>query len=258
MPDAGALSYFEHNAAKYADWTRTSRGFDERRAVFGALIGSCQPPAGEAALCLDLGCGSAPLGLLAAARGFDVVAIDGSAEMLALARRAQALTLPSIRDFRHAGLPLDPALSGIREFRQARLPLDVALTEELRGRADLIIASSVVEYLSELDATRLIAQCAQLLKPSGTALISFPNRRALYWRAVRPVGNRGPLRDRAAGVQQRQWTPEQVREVALASGLSLDSFQYFALPLQQYLDHLSRRRPAWLATLFVAVLTPAM
>lgn len=239
MPDARALSYFERNAVKYAEWTRASRGFEERRAVFGALIDRRRPPAREPALCLDLGCGGTPLGLLAADQGFDVIAIDGSAEVLAIAQRAQARGGARIHDFRHA-----------------RLPLDAALLEELRGRADLIIASSIVEYLSDNDSDELLAQCEQLLEPGGTALISYPNQRSVYWRALRPVGNRGPLRGRAAGVQQRQWSPEQVRDSATAHRLTLCGLEYFALPLQQYLDPFPLGRPAWLATLFVAVLTP--
>ncbi len=240
MPDARALSYFEQNAVKYADWTRGSRGFEERLAVFGALIGRCRPAAGSRAICLDLGCGNAALGSLAAARGFDVIAIDSSAEMLGLARRAQARQ----RD------------AQIRDFRHAQLPLDAGLMDELQGRADLIIASSVVEYLSDCEANQFFAQCAQLLKPRGIALISLPNRRALYWRAQRLIGDRGPLRGNIAGVQQRHWSPEQVRNVAIAHGLSLDRFEYFALPFQERLDPIPLGRPTWLATLFLAVLAP--
>jgi len=239
MTEPSALSYFDRNAVKYSEWTRASRGFRERRAVFGALIERCRPPAGEPALCLDLGCGGTPIGLLAVDQGYDVIAIDGSAEMLALARRTRA-----------------GGGAQIREFRHARLPLDGLSLDELRGRADLVIASSLVEYLSDPDSDELLAQCAQLLKPDGTALISFPNRHSLYWRALRPIGNRGPLRGRAAGVQQRQWSPEQVRDRAAAHGLGLCGSEYFALPLQQYLDSVPLNRSAWLATLFVAVLAP--
>ncbi len=240
MPRASAGGYFERNAVKYAEWTRESRGFDERRAVFGELIGRCRPAPGEFALCLDLGCGNAALGSLAAAQGFEVIAIDGSAQMLELARRAHAR----------------PGDAQICDFRQANLPLDEGMLEELRGRADLIIASSVVEYLDNCDAHTLFAQCAQLLKPTGVTLISFPNRRALYWRAQRLLGDRGPLRGNIAAVQQRQWIPEQVRDVAIVHGLHPDRFEYFALPFQELLDPIPLGRPTWLATLFLAALTP--
>jgi len=235
------LSFFEHYAVEYPDWTRASHGFEERRTVFGALIDRCRPRAGEPALCLDLGCGTAALGSLAAARGFDVIAIDGYAEMLVQARQGQARL----------------GAAGIRDFRHARLPLDTLLMDELRGRADLIIASSVVEYLGDPDTDEFFAQCARLLKPRGTALMSFPNRRALYWRVQRLIGSRGPLRGNIATVQQHQSNPERVRERASTHGLSLQSFEYFALPFQKLLDPLPLGRPAWLATLFVAVLAPA-
>jgi SAM-dependent methyltransferase len=206
--------------------------------VFGGLVACCCPAPGEHPVCLDLGCGNAALGSLAAARGFDVTAIDGSARMLTLARQAQAHgTDRQIRDFRHAPLPLAPALIG-----------------EFHGRAELIIASSVIEYLSAAHARKLLAQCAQLLAPGGTALISFPNRRALYWRAQRLIGARGPLRANVSALQQQQWTPEQVRETARACGLRVDRIEYFALPFQQRLDRLPLGRPRWLATLFVTTL----
>jgi len=244
MSNASAASYFEQYAVNYADWTRGSRAFGERLAVFDKLMDRFRPASGQHGICVDLGCGNAALGSRAAARGFEVIAIDGSEQMLALAKREQDARGPR-GDAR------------IHDFRHAQLPLDAGLVDELRGRVDLIIASSVLEYLNEADTGEVLGQCAQLLRPRGWALTSFPNRQAVYWRALRLIGDMRMLRGRTAGVQLRQWTPGQVRDLALARGLTLDSVEYFALPFQDHLGSFAPGRPVWLATLFLAVLSAA-
>ena len=127
---------------------------------------------------------------------------------------------------------------------------------EFAGRVDLVIASSVVEYLTDSDADRVFAQCRRLLSRHGRALMSFPNDRALYWRLQRRIKIDGMLRGRDASVQKRSWNPVEVAEAARRHGLTTTETQYFALPLQERVPAAITARPLWLATLFVSVLTP--
>lgn len=239
MTDASALNHFEQHARRYAAWTQTSRGFEERVDVFRALVDGYRPRGGDGAICMDLGCGTGALGSMAAERGFAVTAIDGSAEMLAVARQAEAQRGDRISD-----------------FRQERLPLGEDTLSEFQGRVDLIITSSVVEYLSEAEANSFLGQISRLLTPQGRALISFPNRQSLYWRSQRWVGVRTLLKGRDASVQQQRWTPADVRQAAGRHGLDMDESRYFALPLQERLAPVFHSRPPWMATLFVAALSP--
>ena len=107
----------------------------------------------------------------AAERGHRVLGIDGSEAMLALARRRL--------DARDAG-------TSDASFEHHTLPLPPAAMQRLEGSADLVLASSVFEYIE--DDTALMTQCAALLKPGAYLLASFPNRRSVYWSASRVTG----------------------------------------------------------------------
>jgi 2-polyprenyl-3-methyl-5-hydroxy-6-metoxy-1,4-benzoquinol methylase len=233
-----ALSHFERNAHRYAAWTRTSRGFRERGDTFGALIDRLWPNGGQGAICLDLGCGNGALAVLAAEHGFQVTALDGSAEMVALAQQRSGDDGASV------------------QYRQERLPLGEEVVGEFADQVDLVISSSVVEYLTDAEADHLFAQCGRLLSRRGKALMSFPNDRALYWRLERRIKADGMLRGRDASVQKRSWNPVEVAQAARRHGLTTTETQYFALPLQERVPAAITARPSWLATLFVSVLTP--
>jgi len=238
VAEAAALNHFDRNAHRYAAWTRSSRGFRERGDTFGALIDRLWPRGGQDAICLDLGCGNGALATLAAEHGFRVTALDGSAEMIALAQQRS----------RDNGASM--------HCRQERLPLCEELMREFADRVDLVIASSVVEYLTDSDADRVFAQCRRLLSRDGRALVSFPNDRALYWRLQRQIKIDGMLRGRDASVQKRSWNPAEVAEAAKRHGLTTTETHYFALPLQERVPAAITARPFWLATLFVSVLSP--
>lgn len=116
---------------------------------------------------LDLGCGSGILSTLAAARATSVVAVDGSEEMLKLARE-------SVR--KHG-------LSNIR-FVQGRLE---EMSSLVSSPVDLIVCSSVFEYLA--DPTSFLKSCRDCLKPSGILLISVPDGGNWYRRLERILYN---------------------------------------------------------------------
>jgi 2-polyprenyl-6-hydroxyphenyl methylase/3-demethylubiquinone-9 3-methyltransferase len=103
-------------------------------------------------LSLDMGCGTGVFSFYLAAKGGPVVGVDGSAEMLRFCeeRRAQC------------------ALDNLR-FQQSVLP---DIDESGLAQAGLVISSSVVEYVEDLESTyRLFAR---LLAPGGTLILSMP------------------------------------------------------------------------------------
>jgi 2-polyprenyl-3-methyl-5-hydroxy-6-metoxy-1,4-benzoquinol methylase len=104
-------------------------------------------------LSLDIGCGSGVLSFYLAQTPGQVIGIDGAPDMIAFceAHRQQQ------------------GIENVR-FIQSRLP---ALIELDSVKADLVISSSVVEYVDDLDQT--LARCAQLLNPRGVLIISLPN-----------------------------------------------------------------------------------
>jgi 2-polyprenyl-6-hydroxyphenyl methylase/3-demethylubiquinone-9 3-methyltransferase len=134
------------------------RRFRDRHRVWLDVIERDSDTTREA---LDLGCGSGELLLPLARRNRRVIGIDGSAEMLRLCEQKLA----------RAGLS-----------NTTLYQADIAdLSGLALGPFDLIIASSVLEYVPDLDS--VLAAIAGLLRPHGIFLLSVPNASSLYRRA---------------------------------------------------------------------------
>ena len=180
---------------------------------------------------IDLGCGNGDLSLVCGQAGFTVLSIDGSAEMLRLARvRLAAEGVPAA-------------------FRQDRLPLAADALGELEGTAGLVVASSVLEYVD--DDARFLAQCRTLLAPDGHALVSVPNAVSPARRVERLLGDRGPLRGTIVEVQRHQYTALAITDLACRAGLSVEGIYYFALPWPRLLSRVTSSRRPRLATLML-------
>ena len=228
-----AVEHFESQASTYEAHAEGRPEFEERFRLWSAAIERVMPAGGAGATAMDLGCGPGHLTQELAAHGFRTISIDGSDAMLARTRER----------LRHHGVA-DP------DLRRHTLPLPAAVVDELAGQAQLIVMSSVIEYLERDD--EMLRQCARLLAPGGHLLASFPNRRSLYWRLQR-VLKRTPLFGRSASRHQRhQYDPPMVEAMARAAGLQLRGVTLFALPLQRYTDGVLPGRRPRLATLFLA------
>jgi 2-polyprenyl-3-methyl-5-hydroxy-6-metoxy-1,4-benzoquinol methylase len=132
-----------------------SSRFAERFICLRRLILEFTPVDGSF---LDAGCGSGRFSVVAATKAQRVVAFDGSAEMVALARK----------------MPL-PESSGPITFDVA----DIAdIAHFGLGAFDVVFSSSVLEYVEDLDSA-LVAHAA-MLKPGGTLIVSMPNGSSLY------------------------------------------------------------------------------
>jgi 2-polyprenyl-3-methyl-5-hydroxy-6-metoxy-1,4-benzoquinol methylase len=229
-----AIDHFERRAGAYTVHADERPEFKDRFTLWSAAIDELMPAGGRGATALDLGCGAGHLTCELAARGFHTVAIDGSETMLALTRERL--------DRHHL----------TADLRRHVLPLRAEDSAGLDEQADLIVMSSVIEYL---DADReMLAQCARLLALGAHALISFPNRRSVYWRAQRAL-RWSPLFVESASRHQRHlYDPEEVREMARGAGLEMRSASFFALPLQRFTGGLLPKGRPRLATLFLSAL----
>lgn len=102
---------------------------------------------------LDAGCGSGVLSRELAARGADVIAMDGSPAMLEEARRGAA------RPHEHIRYQLIDSIE--------RLPLP-------DGAVDGVLCSSVLEYVEKPAAA--LAEFHRVLRPGGILMLTVPNR----------------------------------------------------------------------------------
>lgn len=152
-----AVDYFDSHADAFAGSYASSRDFRARMAIWTRLI-ERYAARSEDRRCIDLGCGPGLLSFHAAQCGLTTLGIDPSPRML---QRCEA-------EKRRRGL------TNIH-FRQGSLPL--ACSAELE-RVELVLCSSVMEYLPDWDAVMLGVR--DLLMPGGHFLVSLPNGRSLY------------------------------------------------------------------------------
>lgn len=138
----------------FHEFYRATPEFLERVQIWSELIDRYATPAGSA---LDMGCGPGVFTFYLSKQVGRVVGIDGASEML---QRCEVQRQRLKADNVH--------------FVQARLPLEREADFE---PADLLISSSVVEYVDDLD--RILAQFSRLVKPGGALVLSLPNLASL-------------------------------------------------------------------------------
>lgn len=156
---------------------------------------------------LDYGCGPGRISTLLASRGFRVLGVDPSPEMISAARRQH--------------------LNG----HQAEFQLCETHPLETQAEAfDAIVCSSVIEY--EPHPVQLLSRFFQALRPSGTLIISFANSRSIS----RALFQRRNLH---LGAQVHTWSLqefsqllEQGRFTPIRSAVYFDSFFDRIAPLR--------------------------
>jgi 2-polyprenyl-3-methyl-5-hydroxy-6-metoxy-1,4-benzoquinol methylase len=230
-----AVEHFENQAGVYEAHAEGRPEFEERFRLWASAIDRLMPAGGAGATAIDLGCGPGRLTHELAARGFRTISIDGSDAMLSRTRQR-----------------LEQHGTGEADLRRHELPLPSDVADELAGQAKLIVMSSVIEYIE--DDREMLRQAARLLAPGGHLLVSFPNRRSLYWRLQRVLKHTPLFAGSASRQQRHQYDAPIVSDMARTAGLELTTIALFALPLQRYTERvLTGRRPR-LATMFLAEL----
>jgi len=228
-----ALEHFESTAGAYEGHAESRPEFEERFRVWDRAIDRAIGDGHSGATAIDLGCGPGHLTQRLTARGLRTIAIDGSAAMLARTRER----------LQRDGL-------AAADIRQEVLPLSSRTVDDLAGTAQLIVMSSVIEYVD--DDHEVLRQCRQLLTPGGHLLVSFPNRRSLYWTAQRALKGTPLFAGSASRHQRHQYDPAWVRQMGRNVGLELCDITFFAVPLQRFTHAFVTRRRPRLATLFLA------
>jgi len=113
-------------------------------------------PLGPEDALLEVGCGTAPLALAAAARGCEVAATDISMRWIVLARKRLAETTSA------------PIALVCSSAEQAPFP---------EGSFDVVAASDVIEHAER--QSDFVSGCARMLKPGGILFLATPNRFSL-------------------------------------------------------------------------------
>jgi 2-polyprenyl-3-methyl-5-hydroxy-6-metoxy-1,4-benzoquinol methylase len=206
-------------------------GFEERFRLFARWLERLRGDPSAPAFCFDLGCGPGTLAIAAARLGYEVLGIDGSESMLALAAANSEREGVSV-DFRCHTLPLAD---------EARL--------EFGGRADVVVASSVIEYMP--DEMDFLEMCRALLRPGGTALISFANARSLVRIAERRLRHTRVYRGSILEVQKHQQIAPAATGMLEQAGFMVLGVDYFSMPAPVYRLWRTPRRPPWLGTMFL-------
>ena len=110
--------------------------------------------------CLDIGCGSGVLSLFTAQLGLEVTGIDLADEMLKICEsKKKKLQIKNV------------------QFTKGNLE---EIGEKQFSNFDLIICSSVLEYVNNIDLA--LESIFNILSDNGFALISLPNRSSIFRR----------------------------------------------------------------------------
>jgi SAM-dependent methyltransferase len=145
-----AVNHFSSTVRQFDAYYRDRPDFEERLPVWHRLLDKYARPGGTA---IDMGCGTGIFSFYLAKICKDVVGIDGSPDMIAFCNKRAA----------------EEGVNNVR-FAQGLLPdLDVSGLP----RPDLLISSSVVEYVGELDKS--FELFARLLPSGGSLVLSMPN-----------------------------------------------------------------------------------
>jgi 2-polyprenyl-3-methyl-5-hydroxy-6-metoxy-1,4-benzoquinol methylase len=149
-PTDDAIAHFSGYVKEFDAYYHERAEFEERSTLWRGLLDKYRVHDG---MSIDMGCGTGVFSLYLAEKGGHVVGVDGAREMVAFCdERRRERGLENIR------------------FIQGRLP---AIDETALTAADLLISSSVVEYVPDLEGT--LALFARLIKPGGTLIVSMPN-----------------------------------------------------------------------------------
>jgi 2-polyprenyl-6-hydroxyphenyl methylase/3-demethylubiquinone-9 3-methyltransferase len=204
-PGGAAAPHPASQAIRYHDalaegWTRryASGGFKRRADFFTSQVLPKTRIAGE---WIDVGCGSGFFSRILASTGANVVGVDGSAAMIAVARA-----------FAGAGPTPRYEVTTVEALSRAAGVFDGALL------------LSVMEYLDDPAAS--LGAVASLLRPGGTLLLSAPNRHSgvrLVQRSLRALASKFGSKAFPYLLSSRNaWSRRELAALAEAQGFACE------------------------------------
>lgn len=211
MKTENAIEWHSQNAAGFDNNYSHSRDFIERFKMWTQVIDRYSDPQFRV---LDVGCGSGVFSFYAAQQNANVVGVDGSREMIELCERK--------KNSFHNNLTFINA--------------DIASLSDVAGnKANLILCSSVLEYLDNLDNS--LRAIVSMLDSNGVVVFSMPNRTSVF-RAVEPVLYRLTGRPSYYRYVKNTLTVSQLTKRLTTCGLDILETAYFArTPILSLLFH---------------------
>ncbi|MBN2294576.1 MAG: methyltransferase domain-containing protein [Pirellulales bacterium] len=201
VPAQNAVEWHTQIAGNFDLRYSKSKNFIERYAVWTRMIDKyCSPDMSV----LDVGCGSGIFSFYLAERTTSVTGIDASTEMLNICQEKKKQAGLNNVDF------LECDIKYLREL--------------LDEKVDLIICSSVLEYLDDLDAS--LKSLFSLMKNNGVLMISMPNKQSLY-RMAEPIAYKIIGRPGYYKHVKHVCTLEEIESKLKACGLDILEKQFY-------------------------------
>jgi 2-polyprenyl-6-hydroxyphenyl methylase/3-demethylubiquinone-9 3-methyltransferase len=150
MDEKDAVTHFTEYVQQFHAYYQDRPEFQERLVIWRELLDRYVVPGGAA---IDMGCGTGIFSFYLAEKGARVVGVDGAPDMVKFCDAQR----------------LERGIENLR-FMEGRLP---QVDESRLPQANLLISSSVIEYVEDLDAT--LALFARHVVPGGHLILSMPN-----------------------------------------------------------------------------------
>jgi glycosyltransferase involved in cell wall biosynthesis/ubiquinone/menaquinone biosynthesis C-methylase UbiE len=199
-----AAAWFSSEAAKFDSQYDSDAGFSERYQLWSRLIReACRP----GCRVLDAGCGTGVFTAEAARWAGEVVAADPSQGMLDICLRR-----------------CSP--QGVPGCRLVRAPIEALESLDL-GLFDLVLASSVLEYVEDLRFCLVVL--GRLMPPGATLIASFPNSASLL-RQLEKLTHRLFGRPRYYGLVRNLPSQRKIESLMLEAGLRAQQTYLYGVP----------------------------
>lgn len=161
MTAKNAVDWHTQIAANFDKKYSESRNFKERYAIWTKILDKYS---NRDFSVLDVGCGSGVFTFYLADKNRSVTGIDASPEMLRICREKMEN-------------------AGLRNVNFLNCNIQ-SMGQCLEGKADMIICSSVLEYIDDLNES--LETIRQSMNKDGLFIFSMPNRRSVY-RKLEPL-----------------------------------------------------------------------
>jgi 2-polyprenyl-3-methyl-5-hydroxy-6-metoxy-1,4-benzoquinol methylase len=229
-------AYFNKIAEVFSSNYIKSPEFKERYRVWEVLIEKYIPYLkSNNSICIDMGCGDGLMSRIVASKQIMTIGIDQSRNMLSIAQQSS----------------VEEGIDSHVEYICASLPLSRSLEKKYKGTSNLIICSSVLEYVEDYEV--ILEQFHNLLNRNGILLISLPNSASLY-RLYERFLKKIPFlaKDSYLRYQKHGFNPRDVKYIFNKLQFNVIEEKFYTLPYQKYTSRIfGNYRGRWIATMFL-------
>jgi 2-polyprenyl-6-hydroxyphenyl methylase/3-demethylubiquinone-9 3-methyltransferase len=161
MDVRNAIDWHTQIATNFDKKYSSSKNFKERYSIWTEVIDKYS---NKNAHVLDVGCGSGVFSFYLAKKNKTVTALDGSTEMLKICQKKKKNIGAKNIDFINCNID--------------------SLGKHTDEKADMIVCSSVLEYIEDLDESLEIIR--QSMNKNSRLILSMPNKQSIY-RKIEPL-----------------------------------------------------------------------